>query len=245
MLEFVRLLDIVCPTYRPHIKQQQALETPKVVLGEEKVKKLTHLVNGTADSKEVLQRYQQQKEQIQEALNKQTYHQFLAYAQQTHPGELEKQEQLIKQLQEQHYDQYMSQVYAQQAQAQAASLEGGTPNAVNGQGRTLAAEDSSDSEVGVKPADAYLQLGLERPPPREKVRVQKVDENGGTATEVDTDVSDEEGQDDTPRKFLFESRRVLTGVCGALIFYFLLLDCESVNCLAFSMRNDKKVGILS
>jgi hypothetical protein len=28
--------------------------------------------------------------QIQEALNKQTYHQFLAYAQQTHPGQPEK-----------------------------------------------------------------------------------------------------------------------------------------------------------
>lgn len=30
------------------------------------------------------------RQQIQEALNKQTYHQFLAYAQQTHPGEPEK-----------------------------------------------------------------------------------------------------------------------------------------------------------
>uniref|UniRef100_A0A914LXY8 Uncharacterized protein n=1 Tax=Meloidogyne incognita TaxID=6306 RepID=A0A914LXY8_MELIC len=42
------------------------------------------------ESKEILQQFEQQRQQIQEALNKQTYHQFLAYAQQTHPGEPEK-----------------------------------------------------------------------------------------------------------------------------------------------------------
>ncbi|KAI1719416.1 acyl coA binding protein [Ditylenchus destructor] len=90
MLEFVRLLDAVCPTFRPHIKEQRALEAPKIVLGEAKVNRLGQcLVNGT-DSKEILQKYQQQRQQIQEALNKQTYHQFLAYAQQTHPGEPDK-----------------------------------------------------------------------------------------------------------------------------------------------------------
>ncbi|CAB3409762.1 unnamed protein product [Caenorhabditis bovis] len=53
--------------------------------------------------------------QIQDALNAQTFHQFSAYAQQQFPGQPEQQTTLIRQLQEQHYQQYMSQVYSQQA----------------------------------------------------------------------------------------------------------------------------------
>uniref|UniRef100_A0A915DAB5 GOLD domain-containing protein n=1 Tax=Ditylenchus dipsaci TaxID=166011 RepID=A0A915DAB5_9BILA len=110
------------------------------------------------------------------------------------------QEQLISQLQEQHYNQYMAQVYAQQAQAQAVSLEGGQCQALanppppqNGTG----SESSEDSEMGVKPADAYLQQGLERPPPKDRVR--RVDENGEEEDgDKDSDVSDEEANDDAP-----------------------------------------------
>ena len=43
-------------------------------------------------------------------LNRQTYSQFLAYAQQAYPGEEERQVKLIEQLQESHYQQYMQQV---------------------------------------------------------------------------------------------------------------------------------------
>uniref|UniRef100_A0AC34GX48 Uncharacterized protein n=1 Tax=Panagrolaimus sp. ES5 TaxID=591445 RepID=A0AC34GX48_9BILA len=49
-----------------------------------------HLINGNAENSEVLKKYEEQRRQIQEALNKATYHQFLAYAQQTHPGDPEK-----------------------------------------------------------------------------------------------------------------------------------------------------------
>jgi hypothetical protein len=76
--------------------------------------------------------------QIQEALNQQTYPHFKAYAEQQHPNNIQavkftqnlisfcnniinvaffifkKQEELIKQLQEQHFEQYMNQVYQQQ-----------------------------------------------------------------------------------------------------------------------------------
>ncbi|KAI1720721.1 golgi-dynamics membrane-trafficking domain-containing protein [Ditylenchus destructor] len=97
------------------------------------------------------------------------------------------QEELIKQLQNSHYEQYIAQVYAQQAQAQAVSMEGALPTL-----KTPKETDSSeDSESGPKPADSYLQQGFERPPPKDKVR--NVDED-----DKDTDVSDEEAADDAP-----------------------------------------------
>ncbi|GFR33459.1 golgi resident protein GCP60 [Trichonephila clavata] len=51
---------------------------------------------------------------IQEALNRQTFHQFKAYAEKQFPGDPEQQSGLIRQLQEQHYQQYMQQVLQEQ-----------------------------------------------------------------------------------------------------------------------------------
>jgi acyl-CoA-binding protein len=186
MLEFVRLLDVVCPTFKPHINERAAIETSKAVLERRRdsnntVNNVTynHLINGNAENSEVLKKYEEQRRQIQEALNKATYHQFLAYAQQTHPGDPEKQEQLIQQLREQHYEQYMSQVYARQAEAQAASIQnlGLNDNPIpqpqlpplqqqqnpQNQRQKSPGEESSDSEAGIKPRDSYMQEGLERP----------------------------------------------------------------------------------
>ncbi|CAF1043953.1 unnamed protein product, partial [Didymodactylos carnosus] len=59
-------------------------------------------------------REEQQKKQIQDALNQQTYPQFKAYAEEQHRDNSQAQEDLIRQLQEQHFQQYMSQVYQQQ-----------------------------------------------------------------------------------------------------------------------------------
>lgn len=52
------------------------------------------------------------KRQIQQALNEQTYEQFRTYAEQQFPGEPERQGALVRQLQEQHYFQYMQQLQA-------------------------------------------------------------------------------------------------------------------------------------
>ncbi|XP_030745790.1 Golgi resident protein GCP60 [Sitophilus oryzae] len=60
-----------------------------------------------------LEQMQQQeaiKRQIQQALNEQTYDQFRKYAEQQYPGDPEKQGTLIRQLQEQHYIQYIQQL---------------------------------------------------------------------------------------------------------------------------------------
>lgn len=52
--------------------------------------------------------------QIQQALNEQTFDQFRKYAEQQFPGDPEKQGALIRQLQDQHYIQYMQQLQAAQ-----------------------------------------------------------------------------------------------------------------------------------
>ena len=61
-----------------------------------------------------------QRRAIQDALNQQTFQQFKSYAEQQYPGNVDQQAILIKQLQEQHYYQYMHQLYQKQ-QCSAAS----------------------------------------------------------------------------------------------------------------------------
>lgn len=51
------------------------------------------------------------RQQIMAALNSQTAVQFQQYAAQQYPGNFEQQQTLIRQLQEQHYQQYMQQLY--------------------------------------------------------------------------------------------------------------------------------------
>lgn len=66
---------------------------------------------------------------------------------------------------------------------------------------------SSDSEKGQRrAADAYLQQGLERPPPRHKHCVKRVNEDAGDGSAAkESDISDEDEEDgaaadDAPRK---------------------------------------------
>lgn len=54
------------------------------------------------------------KRHIEHALNDQTYAQFIKYAKEHYPGDPEKQGALVRQLQEQHYIQYMQQLQAVQ-----------------------------------------------------------------------------------------------------------------------------------
>uniref|UniRef100_A0A0K0F3Y5 Golgi resident protein GCP60 (inferred by orthology to a human protein) n=1 Tax=Strongyloides venezuelensis TaxID=75913 RepID=A0A0K0F3Y5_STRVS len=113
MLEFVNLLDIVCPNYNSFVENQNfiCLSKPKIVndtLEQLNVNDPITLLsfdipNSTTlsiaesafaepefESEEHRKLYQEQKKRIQEALNKETYHQFKAYAQHTLPGEPEK-----------------------------------------------------------------------------------------------------------------------------------------------------------
>lgn len=60
------------------------------------------------------------RQRIKDALNAQTYEQFLQYAQQQYPGNFDQQAILIRQLQDQHYQQYIQQLAVDQRLATAA-----------------------------------------------------------------------------------------------------------------------------
>ncbi|CAI5447472.1 unnamed protein product [Caenorhabditis angaria] len=115
MASFVFLVDRVCPPFKGFIADKnRAIKDSE--LKEFTPAKVTEQSARNPSLQQVDHRlYEDQRKQIQEALNAQTFHQFSAYAQQQFPGEPEQQTNLIRQLQEQHFQQYMSQVYAQQS----------------------------------------------------------------------------------------------------------------------------------
>uniref|UniRef100_A0A915CHT7 Golgi resident protein GCP60 n=1 Tax=Parascaris univalens TaxID=6257 RepID=A0A915CHT7_PARUN len=124
MSSFVSLLDSVCPPFRDFVGEHVHTQRKLVQSAEE-----SQRVEAQPSILSVndVERFETQRRQIQEALNQQTYHQFRAYAQQQFVGDPVQQEALIKQLQEQHYQQYMAQVYAQQAKVVGASPDGDKP----------------------------------------------------------------------------------------------------------------------
>lgn len=65
------------------------------------------------------QRQEEQRRKIQDALNQQTFEQFKSFADQQYPNNPDQQAVMIRHLQEQHFHQYMQQIYQQQMEAQA------------------------------------------------------------------------------------------------------------------------------
>ncbi|CAB09005.2 Golgi resident protein GCP60 [Caenorhabditis elegans] len=113
MASFVFLVDRVCPPFKGFIADKKAIKDAEL---KEFAPQVTEQSAQPPSLQQVDQRlFEDQRKQIQEALNAQTFHQFSAYAQEQFPGQPEQQTTLIRQLQEQHYQQYMSQVYAQQS----------------------------------------------------------------------------------------------------------------------------------
>lgn len=125
MLNFVNTLNEVCPLFHPFVeaqkkdlemkaerekeeKQRQLIEQERRKLAEEEERR----------KKAELEEQEEKRKQIKEALNLQTYAQFKAYAEQQYPENPDQQAILIRQLQEQHYIQYMQQIYHQQIVAQ-------------------------------------------------------------------------------------------------------------------------------
>uniref|UniRef100_A0A8R1EGL0 Uncharacterized protein n=1 Tax=Caenorhabditis japonica TaxID=281687 RepID=A0A8R1EGL0_CAEJA len=108
MASFVFLVDRVCPPFKGFIGDKKAIKDAEL---KEFAPQVTAQSAQPPTLQQVDQRFfEDQKKQIQEALNAQTFHQFSAYAQEQFPGEPEQQATLIRQLQDQHYQQYMSQV---------------------------------------------------------------------------------------------------------------------------------------
>ncbi|XP_044728662.1 Golgi resident protein GCP60 [Chrysoperla carnea] len=116
---FVSLLSRRCPHFEAYIEahrreneekqrkaQEQALRDLERRKQREEEEKIEREIRAKQEMEEVARR------KVQQALNEQTYDQFRTYAEQQYPGDPERQGDLIKQLQDQHYLQYMQQLHA-------------------------------------------------------------------------------------------------------------------------------------
>ncbi|KAK9719833.1 Acyl CoA binding protein [Popillia japonica] len=118
---FVELLSRKCALFSTFVEahRREKKEKERLAKEAEKQKILEEEERLKREAEEKLVQEQREKEesikrQIQQALNEQTYDQFRKYAEQHYPGDPEKQGALVKQLQEQHYIQYMQQLQAVQ-----------------------------------------------------------------------------------------------------------------------------------
>ncbi|XP_068433512.1 Golgi resident protein GCP60 isoform X2 [Clinocottus analis] len=148
MVEFVKLLNKCCNLFAPYVtshkiereeqerkrkeeEERQRLEEEERELRrqEEERQRLEEEERQRREDEERRQaeeerlRIEQQKQQIMAALNAQTAVQFQQYAAQQYPNSPEQQLGLIRQLQEQHYQQYMQQLYQVQLAQQQAALQ--------------------------------------------------------------------------------------------------------------------------
>nr|XP_019953142.1 PREDICTED: Golgi resident protein GCP60 [Paralichthys olivaceus] len=148
MVEFVKLLNKCCNLFAPYVtshkiereeqerkrqeeeerqrreeeeRERQRQEEERRRLEEEE--RLRREEEERRQAEEERLRIEQQKQQIMAALNAQTAVQFQQYAAQQYPNSTEQQLCLIRQLQEQHYQQYMQQLYQVQLAQQQAALQ--------------------------------------------------------------------------------------------------------------------------
>ncbi|CAG4945898.1 unnamed protein product [Parnassius apollo] len=117
MAGFVHALDRLCPLFKPYLEAiHKDLEDKKHQELKKQEEERAHL---ELQNRIILEKQKQQStkltedqqvQRIKDALNAQTYDQFLQYAQQQFPGNVDQQAVLIRQLQDQHYQQYIQQL---------------------------------------------------------------------------------------------------------------------------------------
>lgn len=118
---FIILLDKLCPLFRTVVEAQkrdfeekERMKKKEEIMRLEEERKLREQEEEKKKQEEERLKEETQRRQIQDALNQQTYYQFKVYAEQQYPGNPEQQAILIRQLQEQHYHQYMQQLHQNQ-----------------------------------------------------------------------------------------------------------------------------------
>ena len=144
---FIDLLDRLCPLFRPYIEaikkdqeEKQRLATEAERRQREQLELEKQLENEQRQIEEQRNREEMQKRKLQDALNQQTYLQFRAYAEKQYPGNPEQQATLIRQLQNEHYHQYMQQLHAQ--------MSGEKNDRPSGKGENEDAENGQCNGIG-------------------------------------------------------------------------------------------------
>lgn len=151
---FVDLLDRLCPLFKPYVEaiKKDKEEKHRLALEEErKLKEQQELERVRKEEQQKLEeqknREELQKRHLQDILNQQTFHQFKAYAEKQYPGNPEQQAVLIRQLQNEHYHQYMQQLHAQVVNG-SGSENDGTGNADDADNQDECQSCSNPNEIG-------------------------------------------------------------------------------------------------
>ncbi len=125
MLNFVETINSACPLFHACVeahKKEIEMKAEREKEDLEHQRKEEERIKIEAEEEErrqiELKEQEEKRKQIKEALNLQTYDQFKSYAEQQYPENPDQQAILIRQLQEQHYIQYMQQIYQQQILSQ-------------------------------------------------------------------------------------------------------------------------------
>ncbi|XP_077283879.1 Golgi resident protein GCP60 isoform X2 [Arctopsyche grandis] len=116
MIAFIHMIDRLCPLFKPFVEanRKDSDEQKKISLKQEVSKELLEVQKHAEQEQRRLQQQKSVEEEqirrIKDALNEQTYDQFLQYACQQFPGNPDQQAILVRQLQDQHYHQYIQQL---------------------------------------------------------------------------------------------------------------------------------------
>ncbi|XP_029170684.1 Golgi resident protein GCP60 [Nylanderia fulva] len=150
---FIVLLDKLCPLFRTVVEAQkrdfeekQRLKKEEEAKKLEEERKLKELEEEKKKQEEERLKEETQRRQIQDALNQQTYYQFKVYAEQQYPGNPEQQGVLIRQLQEQHYHQYMQQLHQNQLVIEDQSEDEEKKKSVEPEDTTTSKDDNDDDK---------------------------------------------------------------------------------------------------
>lgn len=122
MMTFIDKVSELMPHLKPYLEALKKEKDDQLIKEEEALKEAAEMAEATKIADTERQKQEEQRRQIQDALNRQSYNEFRAYAEQQYPNNPDQQGILIRQLQEQHYYQYMQQVYQQQMETQANTL---------------------------------------------------------------------------------------------------------------------------
>jgi len=151
--KFIDNLYKLAPGFTEFVAEKEAVEKERI---EEVRRKEEEEVLRKSREGERIQE-EKQRRAIQDALNKQTFSQFKGYAEQQYPGNPDQQAQLIRQLQEQHYMQYMQRLYQQQQVAE--RPDGQQADTMEMEGGATSPETSS---VGLEEETSLVETVIEK-----------------------------------------------------------------------------------
>lgn len=172
---FIDLLDRLCPSLKPYLEAiKKDREEKKKQAAMDQVRRQQELEAETKrqEEKKLIEfekhREEIQRRKLQDALNQQTYYQFKEYAEKQFPSNPEQQAVLIKQLQNEHYHQYLQQLQSQ-LQHGGDSIDGQQNDSLNAKEKEMSlieekdkceSDDESGEYTVVQPANLWTRSDI-------------------------------------------------------------------------------------